>query len=377
MISHVVFLAHWSLAYIEEQFYALYTNLKNGLERRGVKSIYFCHWHDRRLVRQLFDLFVTIGDDCEDSRAIDFANYPSNAIVGEQQTVDLDECSADNTLFIVHFNPRHLTFFLQSNGHVFPAHYCWWQIEQASNSSFFQNSLYRDVLLRAKAHLQFSRTNVLEFYAGRTFYTPFSRTGLLYDESDSFTQLRLQNICNHQKQRLLQDNRAFRRHGFDTFQEMGVAAATKKVLLLGTCQPRRRAEFVRHCKRLGVTVVHPFEHNYLFGLERQDFIRQCRVAVNIHQYKHSCLEQAKLFLLIENGCQRILSEKSVSDIETQLVRLACKGYVEMHDTPQRIATVLAKDVRTDSRRKTSAEKIAQPRWFSTHFDNVAHSLVHM
>jgi len=105
-------------------------------------------------------------------------------------------------------------------------------------------------------------------------------------------------------------------------------------MLLGACDnvPRRRA-FKQRCAQSGIDVWHPVEHNYLFGVERQQFIakfvaacgnRQA-VAVNVHQYELCALEQAKIYLLLANGCDVVVSERSRSSLDDALLETACHG----------------------------------------------------
>jgi len=129
---NLVFLAHWSAAFVEEQFYALYLAMSTQLAEESSTCLsvtYFCEWHNQCAVNHLIDcLFAPL--DNNNTAARDTRHYPPTT--SNDAHHQLAHCTADNTLFVVYFPPRHLAFFLASTGNRFARRYVWWQAEQAS-----------------------------------------------------------------------------------------------------------------------------------------------------------------------------------------------------------------------------------------------------
>lgn len=402
--KNVVFLAHWSLAFVEEQFYALYSRLSDANQSSDT-FIYFCQWNSREAVDYLVhQLFVDVETDKKWPKTVDLSDYPlsdNNNSSSSGSNVEnkeasakaadchqLQGCTRENTLFVVQFNPRHLKFFLRSTGSRFAQRYAWWQIEQCSNKWFFNDSLYRRTVHGAVAVLEFSRFNKLDSLPdGMTMlYAPFSRSSkhLLYSREPQ-TQLdcwRRDNICRHQRRRLLQDNPSFA----SVMPKVCIGSISSNnnndaVLLLGTCDVDRRRRFKKMCTVRGVQIVHPYKHSYLFGFERQQYIQQFSVAVNIHQYEPSALEQAKLYLLLVNGCETIVSEKSHSAAENAMIETTGKGRIVLADSMQGaaetlVATLLQRKQQSGENRGAgstcSAEE--QDKWHYSHFKRLSNKL---
>lgn len=337
---NVVFLAHWSAAFVEEQFYALYLAMSTQLadETSTCLSVtYFCEWHNQCAINHLIDcLFAPL--DNNNTAARDTRHYPPTT--SNDAHHQLAHCTADNTLFIVYFPPRHLAFFLASTGNRFARRYVWWQAEQASHPVWQRkNDIYCRVVRNALALLEFSRANILPQFGGLRLFVPFSRNAddLKYDAvATRLNAMRAANLCAHQRQRLIEDNPRFL-----AAQPPSSVSNSVSVMLLGACDnvPRRRA-FKEQCAKSGIDVWHPLEHNYLFGVERQQFIatfvaacgnRQA-VAVNVHQYELCALEQAKIYLLLANGCDVVVSERSRSSLDDALLETACHGRLLLVDS---------------------------------------------
>src|ERR1700690_1799972 len=115
-MKFVVFLTHWSIAFIEEQFYALYRRLAIPDPQR---FIYFAEWHNSAAVDHLLSMFEPRNT------TYDKSFYPPTTT--NSPVHQLMQCNCDNTLFVIYFNPRHLAFFLRSTFNRFPRHYVWWQ----------------------------------------------------------------------------------------------------------------------------------------------------------------------------------------------------------------------------------------------------------
>jgi len=309
-MKNVVFLAHWSLAFIEEQFYALFSKLKNQASK--CKFMYFCDWDNESAVRHLVENLF------EQSELKPTYNHfpPFDRNLFDQHPIL--QCTTQDTLFIVQFNPSHLRHFLAATGNRFPRRYYWWQIEQKSNQGFFSDNEYTQTISNAQGVLEFSDETA-------AFYCPFSCDTrlLLYTESEDC--LRIRNIAQHQALRQRQDNRRFA-------NKKPPPPSQGQVLLLGTCEVLQRKFFKKLCDESDIPVLHPFSFNYLFALERQkwiqDFVKVCHdcgkhaIAVNIHQYNDSHLETAKIFLLLANGCDVVLSERSVCPkLDTKMEKL--------------------------------------------------------
>jgi len=156
---------------------------------------------------------------------------------------------------------------------------------------------------------------------------------LLYDQDSD--QDRIKNIAQHQSSRLIQDNPRFSKRATPS-------PRINSVLLLGTCTVYRREFFVKLCAENGIEVLHPNSFNYLFALERQDFIQNfvtyCHsnnkfaIAVNVHQYPDSVLETAKIFLLLANKCDIVLSEHSKCTTQEKTIASAVNNRLEYCDT---------------------------------------------
>lgn len=326
-MKNVVFLAHWSFAFVEEQFYAMFKQLRDANES-SFNLIYFCEWNNGFAVDCLINHLF-----CGTTHVRHFTNYP--AVTTNNTTHQLSNCTKEDTIFVLYFTPRHLQFFLQSTAQRFPKRYIWWQVEQSSNKSFFSDEKYCQVIRNALAIIEFSRSNGLDQFSNPRFQIPFSRENLFYNDDDAspLTRMRLENICNHQKKRLLQDNPAFLHQNVIQFRQ-------QSVLLLGTCEPRRRMHFKQMCLNRNINIVHPFQYYYYFGLERQkficDFVRSCAnhlaIGVNIHQYENSVLEQAKIYLLLANGCDVVVSEKSRSLYENTHIKSVCGDRIILVDS---------------------------------------------
>lgn len=300
-MKNVVFLAHWSLAFIEEQFYALFSKFKNQASK--CKFIYFCDWDNESAVKHLVENLF------EQSEIKPTYNHfpPFDKNLFDQHPIL--QCTTQDTLFIVQFNPSHLRHFLAATGNRFPRRYYWWQIEQKSNHGFFSDNVYSQAISNAQGVLEFSDETA-------TLYCPFicDTRLLLYDTESDDAGSRIRNIAQHQALRQRQDNRRF-------VNKNPPPALRNQVLLLGTCEVLQRQFFKKLCVESGIPVLHPFSFNYLFALERQkwiqDFVKvshdcgQQAIAVNIHQYNDSHLETGKIFLLLANGCDVVLSERSV------------------------------------------------------------------
>jgi hypothetical protein len=294
--------------------------------------------------------------------------YPT--VTSNSASHQLAHCTRDETLFVVYFNPRHLEFFLRSTGNRFPHRYVWWQVEQASNAFFFDNPLYRATIGKALALLEFSRFNCLSIPLP-TLYTPFSRDPqhLLYTPGEQ----RL-HICDHQRRRLRQDNPHF---------TASRPAIVGQVLLLGTCETERRQEFKRLCEARGLMLEHPQSFNYLFGLDRQDyiaeFVQQCRgqaVAVNIHQYEHSMLEQAKIFLLLANGCDIVVSERSHAPAEDAMLAAVCGAALIFVDSLAEAVDIVDRE-RHKARRAQVRGRLENPAWHANHFRRLSAQLLQL
>lgn len=333
-MKNFVFLAHWSLAFVEEQFYALFRNFQKSCTHN---CIYFSEWNNSVAVNYLLHKLFHASDQATKT---DFSNYPDMNRNSDQQH-SLIHCAVEDTIFIVYFSPRHLEFFLQSSGNRFPQRYIWWQIEQATNTSFFNNRKYVACIQNSLAILEFSRANTVPNLHSHCLFAPFSRDA--NDLKYSSNCARAETICNHQKQRLLQDNPHFASVVKQKFQP-------RSVLLLGTCEKERRKTFVQLCNQINVTVLHPHRFNYYYGLERQEYIKEfinncahlLSVAINIHQYENSVLEQAKIYLLLANGIDVVVSERSTSEFENAQIKAACGQRVVFVNSLQEAAEIAAK-----------------------------------
>ncbi len=298
-MKNVVFVAHWSLAFIEEQFYAFYKQLKDTNVNLNV--VYFCQWNNGAAVRYLVEQLFETKENLKPL----YTNFPPFTEL--EQNHSLISCIKENTVFVMQFNPVHLKFFLRATGNRFPINYIWWQIEQPSNNEFFNDILYLRTIANARFVIDFLPTE-------NGLQRAFSRDKelLLYDDVE---QDRIKNIANHQSLRLVQDNPRFSRLTQPHY-------AHNQVLLLGTCDVLRRRFFRKICNEKGINVLHPHSYNYLFAKKRQDFIQgfvnschddgKLAIAVNVHQYENSELEKAKLYLLLANNCDIVISEHSIS-----------------------------------------------------------------
>ena len=308
-MKNVVFLAHWSLAFIEEQFFALY---KNICATNLINAVYFCNWTDRQAVHYLiYFLFEQTETDVLPT----FENFPTFEKEQKQTSHPLENFTINDTLFVIQFNPLHLKYFLKSTGGRFPKNYVWWQIEQTGNREFLKDQLYKATIERAKM--------IIDFNSNALNHCPFSAANRLLSYENCDIQ-RLKMI-RHQKDRLIQDNPRFSK-------SIAGKQLKNSVLLLGTCDVLRRKFFKKLCQGK-IEIVHPREHNYVFAKEREEFIenfiRQCHmhsqlaISVNIHQYEESALEKAKIFLLLANGCDLVLSERSIHVDEEQSMQEIC------------------------------------------------------
>ena len=316
--KNVVFLAHWSIAFIEEQFFAFYKQLQLTTSKNVV---YFCQWNNQFAVDYLVNhLFQSISP-LEPT----FENFPASKNNNHKHC--LKQFDASETIFVVQFNPTHLKHFLKATGNRFPKNYIWWQIEQENNIEFFQDALYSKTIGDSILICDFSRNQLKSNY----LYTPFSRNSeyLLYDAVRD--KERIENIANYQTQRLIQDNPRFAKH-------LMPQPTKNSVILLGTCEVLQRRFFKKLCLEENISVLHPNSFHYLFALERQQFIQNfvdyCHkngkfaVAVNVHQYENSTLEKAKIYLLLTNNCDLVLSEHSNSLIDDSATDVSCNGQLQ-------------------------------------------------
>jgi hypothetical protein len=364
----LIFLTHWSCAFIEEQFYALYRRLNS---RRN--CVYFTDWHNRAAVRHLLSLFEpTVAKN--NMISYDNTFYPD--ITTDSPNHQLVGCTHANSLFIVYFNPRSLAFFRRSINNRFPTRYVWWQVEQTSNAAFFSDATYWNTIRGACGVLNVSHFNDLPLLTVPSWYAPFSRDAhlLQYTQDDGGARLAL---CQHQKKRLIQDNPQF----------AAALPVLGDLLLLGSCDAPRRQEFKQLCVAHGLTLQHPYAFNYLFAHERQEFICEFvrrrhadgkqAVAVNVHQHQPAMLEQAKIYLLLANGCDIVVSECSRNAAEDALVMSACEGRLVLGASLADVAERAAVHYNQPWEVSDSAKTVVDLSWQTKLFERLLQQLMQL